>query len=143
MGPFELMDSVGLDIVLEVGRYLGTFEELGIQPSPLTEAMVNRGWLGRKSGLGFYRWKNRRRKVRREGEFLKLLGRHQTFRDWRGEDIQERLTSALAMAGRSILDEDVVLSEDDLDLASVFGMGFPPFRGGLATWMRETSCGAP
>ena len=54
MGPIELADSVGLDVVLHVSKILGAEMK-----SPVAEAlsvMVNAGQLGRKSGQGFYRW---------------------------------------------------------------------------------------
>ena len=58
MGPFELIDLIGLDVNLEVAR---SFYALGNQPerwrpSPIQEEMVAEGRLGRKSGFGFYRY---------------------------------------------------------------------------------------
>jgi len=58
MGPFELMDLVGIDVNLAAARgvYEG-FEEAGrFRPSPIQELLVERRQLGRKSGSGFYRY---------------------------------------------------------------------------------------
>jgi len=56
MGPLELTDLVGLDVRLEIARYLQ--EELGerFRPPELLEQMVEQGKLGKKSGEGFYEW---------------------------------------------------------------------------------------
>ena len=58
MGPFELMDLVGLDVNLAAAT--AVWEGLGrperLRPSPIQAWMVANGWLGRKSGVGFYRY---------------------------------------------------------------------------------------
>ncbi len=55
MGPFELMDVVGLDVTLEICRALhAEFRQPGFEPSGLLAHMVEAGYLGRKSGRGFY-----------------------------------------------------------------------------------------
>jgi 3-hydroxybutyryl-CoA dehydrogenase len=54
MGPFELLDVVGLDVSLAIERELYTeFREPGYAPAPLLEHLVTAGYLGRKSGRGF------------------------------------------------------------------------------------------
>ena len=55
MGPFELMDIVGLDVTLEIIKALHTeFREPGFAPAPLLRHMVSAGYLGRKAGRGFH-----------------------------------------------------------------------------------------
>ena len=54
MGPFELLDVVGLDVSLAIERELYTeFREPGFAPAPLLEHLVTAGYLGRKTGRGF------------------------------------------------------------------------------------------
>jgi 3-hydroxybutyryl-CoA dehydrogenase len=54
MGPFELLDTIGLDVALTVQRALYLeFREPGFAPAPLLEHLVTAGYLGRKSGRGF------------------------------------------------------------------------------------------
>ena len=57
MGPFELMDIVGLDVTLEIIKALhAEFREPGFQPAPLLGHMVEAGYLGRKAGRGFHNY---------------------------------------------------------------------------------------
>lgn len=68
IGPLEYVDRVGLDTVLEWMEHL--FRELGdfkYRPCPLLRKMVRGGYLGRKTGRGFFRWEDGER-VRPEGE---------------------------------------------------------------------------
>jgi 3-hydroxybutyryl-CoA dehydrogenase len=54
MGPFELLDVVGLDVALAIERELyAEFREPGYAPAPLLEHLVTAGYLGRKAGRGF------------------------------------------------------------------------------------------
>jgi 3-hydroxybutyryl-CoA dehydrogenase len=58
MGPLKLTDLVGLDVRLSILEHL--HEELGepFRPPPLLRAMVRAGQLGKKTGEGFYVWKD-------------------------------------------------------------------------------------
>jgi 3-hydroxybutyryl-CoA dehydrogenase len=55
MGPFELLDVIGLDVALAIQRTLyQEFREPGFAPAPLLEHLVTAGYLGRKAGRGFH-----------------------------------------------------------------------------------------
>ena len=55
MGPLELADLIGLDVCLDILKVLHEgFRDSKYRPCPLLEKMVNAGWLGRKTGRGFY-----------------------------------------------------------------------------------------
>lgn len=58
MGPFELLDLIGLDVNLAATQsvYRAFFEEPRYRPHPMQQTLVRAGWLGRKSGRGFYRY---------------------------------------------------------------------------------------
>ena len=69
MGPFELMDLVGVDVGLDVSRsfYEQSFGEPRWRPSPITVKTVAAGRLGRKSGRGYYDYQRGHRLLPRAG----------------------------------------------------------------------------
>ncbi len=139
MGPFELMDSVGLDIIQHVCDYLATFPELNMKTPELIHALVANKQLGRKTKIGFYRWRGRKKKPRTDRELHGIAQVSPNLRDWPESDILLRLEKALYQEAARIMEEGIVQNETDLDLASIFGMGFPPFTGGIASWAAEKS----
>src|SRR5690606_41498885 len=66
MGPFELLDVVGLDVSLAIEKVLHReFRDPGLAPAPLLEHLVAAGCLGRKTGRGFREYAKRRASPRR------------------------------------------------------------------------------
>lgn len=135
MGPLELIDQAGLDIAVDVAKTLATFtSDLGPATERLT-GMVARGWLGKKSGRGFYEYekdkrgkptewetndaKPARERVRKNGALINDLS-----------PIQQRLVSLLINESARCLGEQIVSEPWMVDLAMVLGTGFAPFRGG-------------
>ncbi|MFM1814499.1 MAG: hypothetical protein RLZ98_1194 [Pseudomonadota bacterium] len=114
MGPIELADTVGLDICLHVGENVG-FQTAGSGLAKLVAA----GKLGKKSGDGFYPWKDGKA-VKKSAEFDKAvllrLGRE--------------LVEPLIEECEACRDEGVVANADLVDAGVIFGTGFAPFRGG-------------
>ncbi len=120
MGPVELADIVGLDVCIKVAESLAgdDLEKL----HKLLNSKVSEGKLGKKSGSGFYEWKN--------GKAVK--------EKTKAEDVEEAVQDKLATRLiKPFLDEcvacrdDEIVSEDDLlDAGIIFGTGFAPFRGG-------------
>ena len=116
MGPVELADTVGMDVCLAVAENL-TSHFGGTVPEKL-RTMVRAGKLGRKSGEGFYRYKN--------GKPVK-----QKVADKTGQkEIETRLILRMVNEAAACLREGVVADSDLLDGGMIFGTGFAPFRGG-------------
>jgi 3-hydroxyacyl-CoA dehydrogenase/enoyl-CoA hydratase/3-hydroxybutyryl-CoA epimerase len=114
MGPIELADTVGLDVCAHVGRIL----KLSPEGSRLAR-LVESGRLGKKSGEGFYVWKDgkpERSDKRYPIRDLERLGRE--------------LVEPLIVEAQRALDEKVVDNADLVDAGVIFGTGFAPFRGG-------------
>ena len=121
MGPVELADTVGLDVCLHVGRILA--ESFG-RPAPTQLArMVEAKQLGRKSGKGFYEW--------RDGKPIKPPASGQP-----PPDLTDRLILPMLNESVACLRERVVEEADLLDAGVIFGTGFAPFRGGPIAYAR-------
>jgi 3-hydroxyacyl-CoA dehydrogenase / enoyl-CoA hydratase / 3-hydroxybutyryl-CoA epimerase len=127
VGPVTLLDEVGLDVGLKGSKVL--HEAFGERMEPVAglTALVQAGHLGRKSGRGFYRYeRGRRRGVNQSVRGLLGAGHAMVP----GRDIEERLVYAMLNEAARALDDGVVRTPRDGDIAAVFGIGFPPFRGG-------------
>ncbi len=121
MGPIELADTVGLDICLAALEKLAASSNIKV-PEKLREYVL-RGELGRKTGQGFYRYKNGKTikaKIQTSGPIP--------------TDITDRLMLRLLNEAVACLREGIVDSADHLDTGCIFGFGFPPFRGGPITY---------
>jgi 3-hydroxyacyl-CoA dehydrogenase/enoyl-CoA hydratase/3-hydroxybutyryl-CoA epimerase len=117
MGPVELADTVGLDVCASVGNILKIAPPGGSR----LDQMVAAGKLGKKSGEGFYVWKDGKpQKTKPETPWdateLARLGRE--------------LVDPLIRECERVRDEKIVESADLVDAGVIFGTGFAPFRGG-------------
>lgn len=137
MGPFRLMDLVGLDVNLATARNL--FEAFGdaarFRPSPIQEALVAEGRLGRKNGEGFYRYDEHGAELgpsERLGELARV--RRAAPGDDEGPSVAERTILAIVAEAYRAHGEGVA-SSDDIDLALRLGANHPfgPFE-----WARRT-----
>jgi 3-hydroxyacyl-CoA dehydrogenase/enoyl-CoA hydratase/3-hydroxybutyryl-CoA epimerase len=117
MGPIELADTVGLDVCAHVGKIMN----LGAGGPTKLDEMVTAGKLGKKSGEGFYGWKDGKpEKAEPQTPYdrfeLERLGRE--------------LVDPLIREAEKVRDEKIVESADLVDAGVIFGTGFAPFRGG-------------
>lgn len=128
MGPFEVVDEVGLDVALKVAGVLSAAFPARMAPAPLLETLVAAGRLGRKNGLGFYRHAGRRRTA--DGAVRTLLALPAVRSGTSPEQLTERMTLAIVNEAARCVEEGVVADAGQVDLAMILGAGFPPFRGG-------------
>ena len=125
MGPVELADTVGLDVGLHVAELLGTAYGFNVPESFRT--MVESGDLGKKSGKGFYSWKNGKKVA---PKFKASFSNDET--------IQNRLILRFLNEAVACNREKVVDSTDLLDAGVIFGTGFAPFHGGPIHYIEAT-----
>lgn len=117
MGPVELADTVGLDICLHVAENLS--KNMNIEVPKKLKTMVKNGKLGKKSGQGFYTFKNGKPiKERPEKDYIPPV------------DIQDRLVLRFLNEATACLRDKVIETADQADAGIIFGTGFAPFRGG-------------
>ncbi len=129
MGPLRLLDEVGFDIAGHAARSLHEAYGERMRPTEVLLPWIESGRQGRKSGKGFYDWSNPSKPdLARD---LAKLQTSQALSHLSNEDIVNRCILSLINEGARCLEEGVVAGPAELDLATVFGMGFAPFRGGL------------
>jgi 3-hydroxyacyl-CoA dehydrogenase/enoyl-CoA hydratase/3-hydroxybutyryl-CoA epimerase len=127
MGPIELADQVGLDICLDVGDMLRSKFGESLPPTPAwLREKVARGELGRKTGKGFYVWK--------DGKADKAAASPSTMRPT--PEMIDRLILPMSNVCVACLREGIVDNADTVDGAMIFGTGYAPFRGGPLNYAR-------
>ena len=120
MGPVELADVVGLDVVMSVGKVF--FQETAA-PQRLV-SLVEKKQFGKKTGSGFYTWV--------DGKAQKPSADREP-----PPDLQDRLILSLVNEAVAVLREKVVDDADLVDAGVIFGAGFAPFRGGPLQYARN------
>jgi 3-hydroxyacyl-CoA dehydrogenase/enoyl-CoA hydratase/3-hydroxybutyryl-CoA epimerase len=124
MGPIELADTVGLDVCLHALEKLA--ESFGYVIPPVLREAVRQGDLGRKTGKGFYEYKNDKPiKEKVVDGFIP-------------QDIIDRLSLRMVNESVACLREGIVKDADLLDAGTIFGCGFAPFRGGPIHYVRSS-----
>lgn len=130
MGPLRLSDEVGLDVAQHVATDL---QNRLPQPVPINdtlEKMIAKGWLGKKSGTGFYvfsKEKGAKEHPNGEIEFLQTAGKGQR-QD--AATLLDRMVLVMVNEAGRVLEENVVEAPEDVDFGMIFGTGWAPFRGG-------------
>lgn len=130
LGPFRLMDEVGLDLCLKV---LQSFEKAGLSVAlpDGAKSILQDFCQGRKNGEGFYIYGKKSLKVSEKA------------RGFQKSDIRSDSTECIhrglyRMINEAIqVKEEGVAREEDIDLAMVLGMGFPPFLGGPLKYAKD------
>jgi 3-hydroxyacyl-CoA dehydrogenase/enoyl-CoA hydratase/3-hydroxybutyryl-CoA epimerase len=126
MGPVEVADNVGLDVCMHVAEVLGYSTEEGPEGARLVAA----GKLGKKTGEGFYKWK--------DGKPVKAKV---SFPRAELDALARQLVAPLIDECRKCVEEGIVESADHADAGIVFGTGFAPFRGGPMHYARMLADG--
>jgi len=133
VGPFALLDEVGIDVGAHVARDLGrAFADRGFADGAAIGRLVEAGYHGRKTSHGFYRYDGARRRGPRpvDPSVYEILGGSDRCPVDTAE-IQDRLALLMVNEAAHCLAEGVVASVFDADLGAILGLGFPPFRGGV------------
>jgi len=131
MGPYELLDEVGLDIASHAAASLHKAYGERMTPSDLLAPMERLGQHGKKSGRGIFVWQEGDKGRLKNAGLNPAAPKATVTSTVTAEQAVDRLILAMLNEAARALAEDVVAGPRELDLATVFGMGFAPFRGGL------------
>uniref|UniRef100_A0A287ICW2 3-hydroxyacyl-CoA dehydrogenase n=1 Tax=Hordeum vulgare subsp. vulgare TaxID=112509 RepID=A0A287ICW2_HORVV len=142
MGPFRLADLVGFGVAVATGmQYLENFLDR-VYKSMLIPIMMEDKRAGEGSRKVFYKYEDKR-KATPDPEIMTYI---QKSRSMAGvtpdaelmklsdKDIVEMVFFPVINEACRVLDEGIAVKASDLDIASIFGMGFPPYRGGVMLW---------
>ena len=128
VGPVTLLDEVGLDVAQKAAGVMHGAFGARLAPSDLVRTMTADGRLGRKNGRGFYRYEAGKRRgpddsVYRLAGVTKLPNVDEPW-------VERRLVYSMLNEAALAVADGVVRSPRDGDIGAIFGIGFPPFRGG-------------
>jgi 3-hydroxyacyl-CoA dehydrogenase/enoyl-CoA hydratase/3-hydroxybutyryl-CoA epimerase len=129
MGPCRLLDEVGIDVGEKVAKII--HEGLGdrVKGSPISAKLTEKNFLGKKNQKGFYLYDKRGKVEGVNEEVQALLPKNKKKMD--ETEIQMRIFLPMINEAATVLADGIVETAADVDLGLIFGIGFPPFRGGL------------
>lgn len=131
MGPFALMDEVGLDVCVKVLKsFRKSFGER-VEVPAVMDAIEKSGRLGKKNGKGFYVYDGEKRGAVDATVYAALGVSSPTNPYSTQECIERAVFSMVNECARALHDDRIVDTPEEVDLAMIMGTGFPPFRGGL------------
>jgi len=138
MGPFVLIDMAGLDILAMTDSVMSrAFPRHGPLPS-VAAKLVEGGHWGQKSGAGVYRYEKGDRQPHDSEVTAQILREMRTApREIGSEEITERLVLRMVNEAFGLMEEGVAQRESDVDVATVLGLGFPDFRGGVLRYAHD------
>jgi 3-hydroxyacyl-CoA dehydrogenase len=142
MGPLAVTDLAGLDIIVNADRVLGrAFPHHG-PVAQVAVRLVEAGHLGQKTGSGVYRYEPGDTTPHPSGVAEQVIAGVQqdlgrTPQRPGREDLVRRLALRMVAEAFRVVEEGIVVSESDVDAATVLGVGFPEFRGGVMRYARD------
>ncbi|AQK85259.1 peroxisomal fatty acid beta-oxidation multifunctional protein MFP2 isoform X1 [Zea mays] len=142
MGPFRLADLVGFGVAIATRKqYYQSYPERSYK-SMLLQILVEDNRTGESSCKGFYVYDDKR-KASRDPDFGKYIEKSRNMAGVMQDpklmkltdnDIVEMIFFPVVNEACRVLDEGIALKASDLDVASIMGMGFPSYRGGVMFW---------
>jgi 3-hydroxyacyl-CoA dehydrogenase len=139
MGHLAMLDLGGLDIDQAVRKERGEAE-------PIVDALVARGHLGQKTGLGIYRYDKADRTPQPNPEVDDIIAAAAKAagiapRTLSQQEMLERQLFPMVNEAAKILEEGIAIRPSDIDVIWVYGYGWPIYRGGLTYWADQVGLG--
>ena len=135
MGPIRLLDEVGLDVAAHVSKVMVAGYGDRMEVPPFAEKLMQLGRKGRKSNAGFYDYQGKDSSPWK-GLSAALGLPSSPANPLSSQEIGDRLivhlaNEALKCLAEGVAGDDRELAKKQIDLGTVMGIGFPPFRGGV------------
>jgi 3-hydroxyacyl-CoA dehydrogenase/enoyl-CoA hydratase/3-hydroxybutyryl-CoA epimerase/enoyl-CoA isomerase len=140
MGPALLTDVVGIDTCVHADKVLANAfpDRMRHEGRSAIEAMVEAGRLGQKNGRGFYAWKPEKKGPpgkQSDPEAKAIVASLAKGRvEVSDEDVVGRTMLPMLLECSRCLEDGIVATPVEVDIALLYGLGFPPFRGGIFRW---------
>jgi 3-hydroxyacyl-CoA dehydrogenase / enoyl-CoA hydratase / 3-hydroxybutyryl-CoA epimerase len=151
VGPITLIDEVGLDVATKAGKIMAEAYPERLQPAKSIQAVVAAGRYGRKSKKGFYTYDKEGKKSDVDPSVYSIFlapgsipvapsitpasAEAPSNPEMPAVQIQQRTVLAMLNEAARCLSDGIIHSPRDGDVGAVFGIGFPPFRGGPFRYM--------
>lgn len=135
VGPITLIDEVGLDVAGKAGQIM--FQSFGARftPAESVRKVIDAGRYGRKMKKGFYLYDENGKKSDVDLSVYEIFAPGRERNQLAEGDIQRRTVYAMLNEAARCLEDGIIQSPLDGDVGAVFGIGFPPFRGGPFRYM--------
>ena len=130
VGPITLVDEVGLDVATKAGAIVAEAFGARMAPNESIQRVIRAGRLGRKGKRGFYVYDEAGKKGGVDSSVYELLPTGQKRTALPAARIVQRCVYAMLNEAVLCLEDGILRSPRDGDIGAVFGIGFPPFRGG-------------
>jgi 3-hydroxyacyl-CoA dehydrogenase/enoyl-CoA hydratase/3-hydroxybutyryl-CoA epimerase len=135
VGPITLIDEVGLDVAGKAGQIMHEAFPERFNPPESLRKVIEAGRYGRKSKKGFYLYDESGKKGDVDQSVYEIFAAGRERMTAPVEDIQQRCVYAMLNEAARCLADGIIHSVRDGDVGAVFGIGFPPFRGGPFRYM--------
>ena len=134
VGPMKLMDEVGIDVAAKVAPIMA--DELGerFRAPDAFSKLLDDERKGKKNQKGFYAYSGKKPGKSVDESVYSLLGISPSSK-LSGEEIAQRTALLMLNEAAYCLAEGIIRSPRDGDIGAIFGIGFPPFRGGPFRYM--------
>ena len=129
MGPARLMDEVGIDVGVKVAKILHDGLGNRARPAEISHKISEAGFYGKKTSKGFFLYDSDGKQGEINPEIRKFFPSQR--KEMSELDIQLRVFLPMVNEAAYILEDGVASCPGDIDLGLIYGIGFPPFRGGL------------
>ena len=130
VGPVTLLDEVGLDIAGKSAPIMAAAFGERMRPSVTLQRVLESGRLGRKAKRGFYRYDDKGKRLGVDQRVYALTPASGVRITVAADEVQRRTVLPMLNEAVRCLEDGIVRSPRDGDIGAVFGIGFPPFRGG-------------